>query len=616
MAKQTAQIDKIRFEYDDLRQKYSSLKDKTDAQLLPYLALKYYFYNDDNDTFEPYSLDSSVTDGANDGGIDAIITDPGSEHGDVLIIQAKDYQSAKLTKDNIKEDIGKIMQTVKDLNNGTVSKYSQKVRTAYENALDNQEDEGDIQIFYISTYLPKTKRERENLIHAAESAASPYQVEMVFADDVVNQIEMINTAKPFIEEGKLVLDEANNYLSYQDSIIVNISAKSLQSLQNKYGNSILSMNLRYFVKQKKVDQPIIHTMQRDPSSFWYKNNGIVIICEDYNLDGRVLKLYKFSIINGGQTTTLIGNTDIEEDFYLQCKVIVSPNESEEKKDKFAFDIAEATNNQKPIRPADLKANSPQQRKLHDKLRQYNIYYVTKKGDKIPPQYQEKWQKPKLENVGVDGLAGILLMPGYARNQKSKMYDDSIYNQIFGYEVPGNYLADLLKIDAFYEQFKKDPEVIHEIAQGSTLNERALKISKVYQLACLAFLVKLLNKEFTHDEIKNALGKSNPDDLKELLARLNKTTKIIHSSDKTEYEELLKDIFFIINSEVIGFALDVAAQAAENSNTGFDASNFLKSNDSFYTKILPRLIKVYGGYKSQLKKSVNLLVTGDENFELS
>ena len=38
------------------------------------------------------------------------------------------------------------------------------------------------------------------------------------------------------------------------------------------------------------------------SSFWLKNNGITIVCGDFEIDGREVKLRDFSIINGGQTT--------------------------------------------------------------------------------------------------------------------------------------------------------------------------------------------------------------------------------------------------------------------------------------------------------------------------
>lgn len=60
------------------------------------------------------------------------------------------------------------------------------------------------------------------------------------------------------------------------------------------------MNLRYYVRQKMVDDGIQQTIAHEPENFWYKNNGIIIVCEDFQMDGKVLKLYNFSIVNGGK----------------------------------------------------------------------------------------------------------------------------------------------------------------------------------------------------------------------------------------------------------------------------------------------------------------------------
>lgn len=51
------------------------------------------------------------------------------------------------------------------------------------------------------------------------------------------------------------------------------------------------------------------------------------------------------------------------------------------KDKFALEIAEATNSQKPVKKADLKANTPEQIRLKERLNRCQVYYITKKAIK-------------------------------------------------------------------------------------------------------------------------------------------------------------------------------------------------------------------------------------------
>ena len=81
----------------------------------------------------------------------------------------------------------------------------------------------------------------------------------------------------------------------------------LKTLYELYGyRGLFSQNLRYYVKNAKVDDNVIESIQEHPENFWYFNNGIILICEDYSIEDTAITLYKFSIINGGQTTKLIG----------------------------------------------------------------------------------------------------------------------------------------------------------------------------------------------------------------------------------------------------------------------------------------------------------------------
>ena len=43
--------------------------------------------------------------------------------------------------------------------------------------------------------------------------------------------------------------------------------------------------------------------------------------DDFTIDGNTITIKNFSIINGGQTTKLIGETDFSTDFFVQCKII-------------------------------------------------------------------------------------------------------------------------------------------------------------------------------------------------------------------------------------------------------------------------------------------------------
>ena len=81
----------------------------------------------------------------------------------------------------------------------------------------------------------------------------------------------------YVEHDKLDIDKPNNYLEYEGSVILNVSAKSLHDLYARRLNSLLGANLRYYFYKKEVDSKIKESLNKSTNEFWYKNNGILII---------------------------------------------------------------------------------------------------------------------------------------------------------------------------------------------------------------------------------------------------------------------------------------------------------------------------------------------------
>src|SRR5574344_896160 len=123
------------------------------------------------------------------------------------------------------------------------------------------------------------------------------------------------------------------------------------------------MNLRYYTKNQGIDDKIEDSIYFHPNDFWYLNNGIIVVCDDYSVAGNEVKLQNFSIVNGGQTTRMIGEIPFNDDFYLVCKIIKSTFNNSEEKNKFIARVAEASNTQKPIKAKDIIANRVEQRNL-------------------------------------------------------------------------------------------------------------------------------------------------------------------------------------------------------------------------------------------------------------
>ena len=75
-----------------------------------------------------------MTDGANDGGIDAIFNDPTSEGNDLIIVQSKFYENTALGTDNVAGELYKINETLKKLQSNKISEFKENQRIIAGNA--------------------------------------------------------------------------------------------------------------------------------------------------------------------------------------------------------------------------------------------------------------------------------------------------------------------------------------------------------------------------------------------------------------------------------------------------------------------------------------------------
>jgi hypothetical protein len=589
------------FQLEAFKKKYPEFSGLQDYNVFVLFCAKYFFFSEVGAPFDQDLALTYLTDGKGDGGIDAIFNDPLSIGNDLIIIQSKYYgDNTKITSEEVVGELYKINETVKNLKSNKVSGYNERVITAYRNATSQMEDDGEVRVYFFTSYKPSDKRSRNKMIKSISGYFKDFDdIALNFKDDIEAQVEMCDNGKLCVEYDKLLIDKEGNKLEYEDSAILNISAKSLQNLQNRRRNGLLGLNLRYFTRSKKVDTDIENTISLDPNNFWYRNNGILIVCEDYELKGKELELKNFSIVNGGQTTTLIGKLDIpDSDFFIQCKVVKIKGSNQDSRDKFIGDIAEATNSQKPIKEADLRANSPEQLNLKMRLNTRGVYYITKKGDKATKYYPEPYQVATLEIIGKLCLSGVLQMPGSARSNSRRMYKDEYYYPMFNKEAKDGVIADLLKIGYYYESFVKTEMKNKGFDETTTLP--IIKNGKTFMLACITLLAKLNNNVFTYETI--SINLSNSDSLKVVLKNMDGMDKIILNK-LSEEKDIFFEIFTIIGEEVLGYCFSNALEVAKENQKALAASDYVKSDNNYYRDIIKRLWARYNQNK-QLHEYIN------------
>ena len=438
------------------RLSFDDVENCSDTEKLLYLYAYYHYFNADSSKISDIILGNIFQHGALDH-ITGIYIDQDSDMGDVDAVIA-------VYSENNAFDFPAILKMFKDAEAAICAAQERKANVRKElSSLLNDDDykvsaTRPLKIRLITNHNPKTvgnKRSITNALQAMKPEHDFVTYHLSFGLDIEYEIVEIENPKEYVDEAVIQLDAPNNFMHFgvEESLIVNISAMSLKNLYEQYGyRGLFAQNLRYYVKNAKIDGNIIESIQERPENFWYYNNGVILICDDYIIEGDRILVQKFSIINGGQTTKLVGETDFGRDFFIQCKIIKNKYESEDDRLEFIANVAEATNTQKPIKDKDLIANRIEQRLLKKQLADAGIYCQIKRGEKVNKKlYPAAWQNTTNEELGQFLLSFVYQKPGTARGSKASICgNNERYNLLFNKKYNSGFLCDLLKIKAFYK----------------------------------------------------------------------------------------------------------------------------------------------------------------------
>lgn len=433
----------------------------SDDQAFNILILQYYCFKEIKLESIWYDIKSCITDGSNDGGLDFVYFD--EDECKVIIGQNKYDQNVSVQ--SCVSEIHKIINTIDNFHKSHTGKYNKRVKEIFQNSIDRLTDETDGNIEIVFSSLSQFDTERViNQIGEKENKVS--QILFLNTSEINDIIEKVKSSlNELVKEETIKIDKAKNWLVYetekQKGLFINLSSQSLVKLYNKYSNKgLFNLNIRRYFKNKNVDDGIKGTLNKHRNEFWFLNNGLTIAARDYYPDGETIKLYDFSIVNGGQTTTLIGTYkgNNKDEFFIPCKIVSSKEKmTPEHTMKFFNKIAEATNSQKPIQPRDLKSNAPEMINLHRLLKSNGIGLEIKRGEQLPRSINIKIKNDVFAQII---YSFVNQKPGTARSNKRSLFDNNkSYKQIFrkNYEQPEKrgFIIDLIDLNDRFEQLTKE-----------------------------------------------------------------------------------------------------------------------------------------------------------------
>ena len=582
--------DEIANKINFMKERYPTLRSRTDDYVFSVLCVMVNFYKNPALILDERDFTEIVIDGKSDGGADILLSDPNSEESDLVIGQSKFYKN--ISAETVLAAMLKLANFYKNMTTGNYEQFNSRVQRRFLILSAELGEDSKIHFVFYTSAAKKNinKADIKKKFCEQFSDQSAIEVSILFADDIKNEIEEANARRPAVERGKIRIDDKDNYLLYgEDAAIVNVSAFSIKQLYATHNNNLLSRNLRYHIKGSKIDPAIKATIKDNPTSFWLKNNGITITCDDFRIDGREVHLENFSIVNGGQTTYLLHKSNyINEvhDFYLPCKIIKNVGDTEDEKSAFSLEIATAANSQKAITNADLRANSSEQLRFAQNMRVIGVFYRTKRGETVPSKFETPYLHTNLLDVGKLCMAAIFQEPCKSRSRPSSVYSPKYYEPIFnGNQAQiAQICKEMLYADNYFRKiFLNNFDRANE---NDTNADTRITFAHNARTICLAFVAlaaRYHQSNVTDEKLKTifAAASSQSDSVTESLYKtfreLGDLKTLLPIKLYTDtYNATLDKLFTnIINAGVITYSIE------RSHDPTLIPSNYLKKDKNYY-----------------------------------
>ncbi|RXG87345.1 AIPR family protein [Bradyrhizobium zhanjiangense] len=168
---------------------------------------------------------------------------------------------------------------------------------------------------------------------------------------------------------------AENHFMQPDGTLNNLTfairGSALKQIAMDHKDSLFNWNIRRFLGRKgEVNTGLNKTLLEEPENFYYFNNGISALCEDFDFDPKTGKLVvqKLQIVNGAQTVGALKHALVDKlkDTLVLVKLTAVKHASREK--GIAASLIKTNNTQNTLRVPDFRSNDPIQLWLEAKFR--------------------------------------------------------------------------------------------------------------------------------------------------------------------------------------------------------------------------------------------------------
>ena len=319
-----------------------------------------------------------------------------------------------------------------------------------------------------------------------------------------------------------------------NTIVAETTLDSIFKLVKNAESYIYKSNVRdYLGGSTTVNKEIKETLRsNDVRNFWFYNNGITIVCNDYNIAGedkknienKYVTMYGAQIINGCQTSRTIHDyiysdefnrksqdeqQNIKDNSTILVKIIRNRNNNVEKSK-----ITRYTNTQNPVTGKDLFAIDEYHKRMAREFSKIGYNYEIQKNsmknqanrtnknmlyEHLFDQKFKKHRKITAKEITQTYVAGMMNKPGESRNSISKyMPGGTYYDKVYcdwGIDV----LTFLFPYATFYN-FSNRYNELSSVYNGK-IEENDWKTSRLL-LTSIFFMILKKVYDFNENDFDN------------------------------------------------------------------------------------------------------------------
>jgi hypothetical protein len=220
-----------------------------------------------------------------------------------------------------------------------------------------------------------------------------------------------------------------------------VNAAEIAGWFEKHGADLFAENIRVVIPRSDINEGILQTIQGEPESFAYYNNGITVLAEAIeigpggalNRDVGYFKLTGVSIVNGAQTVSTLGSvlgTDHEANLG-NAFVLVRCIEVPQSENELGRRITRYANTQNEVSSQDFAFLDQQQHRLLRELQVLDLEYILRSAEVPKSKDLSKVIEVRQAAVALACASPNIGHAVVAKREVSRLFSDSsVYSALF------------------------------------------------------------------------------------------------------------------------------------------------------------------------------------------